>query len=666
MNNNNVLAVFRYATNKLDNFAVKKKHQLVQCVLIVQLLLVSPLSFAATYVIDTSANAPITGLWWNVDESGWGVTLTQQVDIIFVTIFTYDQNGLPIWYVASNCSVSGPGCSGELYFVEGGSSLTEPWDDSELEVKSVGNIEFVFSDDDNGRLVFEIEGTSGSKDIIRQVFSPSSHHARFSSLWWNANESGWGTTVIQQSDISFITSFTFDQYGSPTWYVASSCTVINRSCSGEFYEVTGGSALTDPWDGSNLTVTEVGNVDVSLTGDDEGSLNFLIDGIEGTKDITRQIFALDNDADGISDNFDDTKDGGSDIVGTWAVEENAGEEGIHIVLTFNKDHTFSLSESLDSPGEGEINGVESGSYEWDANSGNFNFTIMSDGNGVFGFSDEVTDLSITLSNNRESIVVSGDVNWILTAKDPSITGSWSIIEDAGDEGAWMLTLSFLENGSFTVDESLSQLNPDLAENNNETIGVEHGTYLWEKGSGLLSFTITEDNNGTFGFSNAESVFIALAADNQSITVRFNGLDGLNSTWILTSGKNYRCEDRRSTFSLSQEALSDIETTLESINGTLRNKIGFDSPVCGGGVDPVFPGHTPIIVNNGLRAIAVNLRVSFDTIDDIGLDIVKDLEDGVVCINPLEQKLLTDRCTVDNRGFSAQIHEYYVESAGYLE
>jgi hypothetical protein len=40
------------------------------------------------------------GLWWAAPagfESGWGINLAHQGDVIFATWFTYDVNGKPWW-----------------------------------------------------------------------------------------------------------------------------------------------------------------------------------------------------------------------------------------------------------------------------------------------------------------------------------------------------------------------------------------------------------------------------------------------------------------------------------------------------------------------------------------------------------------------------------------
>jgi YVTN family beta-propeller protein len=38
---------------------------------------------------------PLTGLFWNPNESGWGIHLTQRGDTVFAAFFTYGSEGAP-------------------------------------------------------------------------------------------------------------------------------------------------------------------------------------------------------------------------------------------------------------------------------------------------------------------------------------------------------------------------------------------------------------------------------------------------------------------------------------------------------------------------------------------------------------------------------------------
>ncbi len=131
-------------------------------------LLVSPVTMG--FAVDT-ATSPMTGLWNNENESGWGVAVTQQFGMIFATIYTYDANGNPIWYVASSCPVSGNGCTGDLYQVRGGSALTVPWNGTNKSVNKIGMVNFAFADNGTGTMNYTIGGASGLKSITKAHFA---------------------------------------------------------------------------------------------------------------------------------------------------------------------------------------------------------------------------------------------------------------------------------------------------------------------------------------------------------------------------------------------------------------------------------------------------------------------------------------------------------------
>jgi cyclophilin family peptidyl-prolyl cis-trans isomerase len=256
----------------------------------------------AAFTIDTSATAPITGLWWGGEiESGWGMTLTQQTDIMFATIFTYDSEGFPKWYIVSDCAVVGDTCSGEIFSVANGTSILDPWPDvPNLNINGVGNMSVEFTDNSTASMTFDIDGVSSSKQIIRQEFSTLSPGEAMTGLWYNPLESGWGVALTRQSDIAFATMFTYDGNGFPAWFVVSNCAVTSTGCSGDLYAVTGGSSLTEPWVAS-VSAVLVGNMAFTFSDDDNGTVTVEIDGSSNTKTITRQVFAIDSDSDGVSD-----------------------------------------------------------------------------------------------------------------------------------------------------------------------------------------------------------------------------------------------------------------------------------------------------------------------------------------------------------------------------
>ena len=134
-------------------------------------LLLSQPGHAQSFTIDTSAASPLTGLWWNPSESGWGATITQQSSVIFVTMFVYDGSANPLWYTVS-CPIVGASCNGDMLKFRGGATATSPWQGSAINFVKVGAMSLTFSGNDTGTLVYTLDGFSGSKQITRQIFGP--------------------------------------------------------------------------------------------------------------------------------------------------------------------------------------------------------------------------------------------------------------------------------------------------------------------------------------------------------------------------------------------------------------------------------------------------------------------------------------------------------------
>lgn len=231
------------------------------------------------------------GLWWNANESGWGMSLTQHGSQIFVAVYTYDEAGRAVWYVIPNCPVTATGCTGDLYRVKGGTAPTLAWVPDSLALTTVGSGTLTFASSSAGTFDFTIDGVSGTKAITQQIFATSGPApvVDYTDLWWNESESGWGVSLTQQFGIIFAAWFTYDAAGEPVWYVVSNCAVNETGCSGTLYRVSGGAALTAPWTAVN-PAAPAGEVTFAFTGPATGTMTYTIDGVAGTRKITRQVF----------------------------------------------------------------------------------------------------------------------------------------------------------------------------------------------------------------------------------------------------------------------------------------------------------------------------------------------------------------------------------------
>lgn len=112
-------------------------------------------------------------LWWAApagSESGWGINLTEQSNVIFGTWFTYDADGTPLWLSVTAVS-SAPGVyAGTLYRTAGPAFNAVPFNPASVTRTPVGTAAFTFSDGANAAFAYTVNGIAQTKAITREVF----------------------------------------------------------------------------------------------------------------------------------------------------------------------------------------------------------------------------------------------------------------------------------------------------------------------------------------------------------------------------------------------------------------------------------------------------------------------------------------------------------------
>ena len=256
-----------------------------------------PVAFGNFIAAGTSSGSgapgPLSGLWWNPAESGWGINFTQRGNTIFAAWYTYDGAGNPKWYVASACAVTGSSCAGTLYQVTGPRFFGTAFNPAAVSVVAAGSLNVVFQGNDNATMTYTVAGQTRAVAISRQVFQATgtAPATNYTDLWWNPSESGWGIAVTQQFRVMFLAWYVYGPSGNPIWYVASNCAVnaAGDGCTGAVYRTTGppfGPVFTP----GAINVTEVGSATLSFSDGNNGVLSYVVDGVSGSKSITRQLF----------------------------------------------------------------------------------------------------------------------------------------------------------------------------------------------------------------------------------------------------------------------------------------------------------------------------------------------------------------------------------------
>jgi hypothetical protein len=252
---------------------------------------------SSAYLTDTEG-ANFTSLWWNPAESGWGLNLNQQGNIIFATLFTYAADGRDMWLVASGLTRQADNrFTGTLYRTTGPAFNASPW--SAVGASAVGDMTLAFESTGRGTVTYSMNGTRVTKAIEVQTFGPlpscsatslsRASATNYQDLWWNPAESGWGLNLTHQGNTIFATLFTYASDNRDMWLVASGLRRQgNGSFIGDLYRTSGPAFNAPAWTAPAANV--VGNMTLAFSSGTQGTVTYSVGGVPVTKAIERQVF----------------------------------------------------------------------------------------------------------------------------------------------------------------------------------------------------------------------------------------------------------------------------------------------------------------------------------------------------------------------------------------
>ncbi len=263
--------------------------------------LIAAIAFACGLAVSGStvaAGSNYQGLWWNPQESGWGINFAHQGDIVFATWFTYDGAGKPWWLIAVLSRTADGVYAGPVSTVAGPLFNSVPFGPAPVETE-VGTMTATFADAIHATVAYTVNGVSQVKAVVPQQFGsmptcvwggePNLALAtNYQDLWWNPQESGWGVNFTHQGDIIFATWFTYDAQGKPWWLIA----VLSRTAAGVYAgpvsTVAGPPFNAVPW--GTVAETEIGSATATFANGNSASFAYTVNGVAQTKSITRQVF----------------------------------------------------------------------------------------------------------------------------------------------------------------------------------------------------------------------------------------------------------------------------------------------------------------------------------------------------------------------------------------
>lgn len=134
-------------------------------------------SLAAPFASATPLTYNASDLWWDPNESGWGLNVIHQGDTLFATLFVYGSDGQPTWYSASNLATSGDGASHDRPLVftgalveSRGPAFGPTFDPNAVTRRTVGTMTFEMLGAGTANLRYSVDGVTVSKAVQRFSF----------------------------------------------------------------------------------------------------------------------------------------------------------------------------------------------------------------------------------------------------------------------------------------------------------------------------------------------------------------------------------------------------------------------------------------------------------------------------------------------------------------
>ncbi|MBL8523430.1 MAG: Ig-like domain repeat protein [Betaproteobacteria bacterium] len=139
-------------------------------------------------------------------------------------------------------------------------------------------------------------GPAFEQTYLLNVVAQASAPLDYTDMWWaGATENGWGVSITQHGMTQFIVLYVYDAAGKPVWYVmpGGSWNAGQNAYSGALYLPT--SSSFSAYDASAFKANaSVGTATVTYASASTATLTYTINGVSGSKNIQRQVFATDD------------------------------------------------------------------------------------------------------------------------------------------------------------------------------------------------------------------------------------------------------------------------------------------------------------------------------------------------------------------------------------
>jgi hypothetical protein len=121
---------------------------------------------------------------WGVEsEVGWGLSIQQQGDTLFINMFVQDANNQPTWYIAA-VTPGVPAASGHMTFTGNllkvpGTYYGKPWNQNDASLVTVGTIVFDVDSVTTANLSYTANGVTVNKRVVRELWKYEDYNGSY-------------------------------------------------------------------------------------------------------------------------------------------------------------------------------------------------------------------------------------------------------------------------------------------------------------------------------------------------------------------------------------------------------------------------------------------------------------------------------------------------------
>lgn len=227
--------------------------------LLTTLFVVAMLAMGAAQAASTTN---FSDQWWVASESGWGASVHQQSDVLFIDLLVYGPDGKPTWFfVAAFLQPTPPGhpvFSGEL-FATTGPYYAAGFDPAAVSSRKVGTLTFDADTATSAIITYTVDGTLVVKRVTRQTWRYEDFDGTYHG-GWNADRSGCITGHANETHFEDALAITVARMGDTLVNVTLTFADGGSESFSGLYTQSGHLGRIDgvfPHSFGNITVTEI-------------------------------------------------------------------------------------------------------------------------------------------------------------------------------------------------------------------------------------------------------------------------------------------------------------------------------------------------------------------------------------------------------------------------